>query len=146
MKKNLSSRPAIHDHDDEVESPFKSSGGFKRIVYALHNSWSGLRLAIQVESAFRQELILCLVLIPLALWLPLSGLERAVLLATTFLVLIVELLNSSLEAAIDRISLERHRLSKRAKDLGSAAVLIALFLCLLTWALIAGPTILALLR
>jgi len=88
-----------------------------------------LVFAIREESAFRQELILTAILAPLALWLPATALEKAMMLATLFLVLIVELLNSSIEAAIDRISFSMHGLSKRAKDYGSAAVLLALLLC-----------------
>lgn len=91
------------------------------------------------ESAFRQELTLVVILTPWAFILPVSIVERVLLLGTLLLVLIVELLNSSVEAAIDRISLERHSLSKRAKDFGSAAVMLALVLCGGTWIAIGGP-------
>jgi len=111
------------------DNPHKEKRGFLRIVSAAQNSWSGLVFAIREESAFRQELILTAILAPLALWLPATALEKAMMLATLFLVLIVELLNSSIEAAIDRISFSMHGLSKRAKDYGSAAVLLALLLC-----------------
>lgn len=123
----------------QAESPFKTARGLRRMWLALLNSLAGLWAALQVESAFRQELALAAVLVPLACWLPLRPLERAVLVAAVLLVLIVELLNSSVEAAIDRISFEHHRLSKRAKDFGSAAVLLALVLCAIVWGLIAGP-------
>lgn len=126
------------------ESPFKSTGGLARIRNALGYSLRGLRLAWRVESAFRQELLLALVLIPIALLLRVSALERLALIAPVVLVLIVELLNSAVEAAVDRISLERHELAGRAKDLGSAAVFLALGLCLLSWVLIAGPVVVTL--
>lgn len=129
----------VNNHD---ESPFKGNIGIKRVYYAFFNSWSGLGSAIRHESAFRQELTLALLLIPAALWLPVTPVERVLLIGSVLLVLIVELLNSSVEAAIDRISLERHRLSKRAKDLGSAAVLLALLLCVFTWVGLAGPHVL----
>lgn len=98
------------------------------------------------ESAFRQELTLVAILTPCALLLPVGIVERILLLGTLLLVLIVELLNSSVEAAVDRISLERHSLSKRAKDFGSAAVMLALVLCCGTWLAIAGPIVVDWLR
>ena len=97
---------------------------------------------MRVESAFRQELIGAGILVPLALLLALPALETVALIGSVVLVLIVELVNSSIEAAIDRISFDHHRLSGRAKDLGSAAVFLALLWCVLTWLLLAGPTIL----
>ncbi|RCS59502.1 diacylglycerol kinase [Parvibium lacunae] len=129
-----------------TESPFKGNIGIKRAYYALFHSCNGLMLAIRHESAFRQELTLAILLLPVALLLPVTAVERVLLIGSVILVLIVELLNSSVEAAIDRISLERHRLSKRAKDLGSAAVLLALALCLLTWGCLAGPICVSLLK
>lgn len=131
-------RPEAH----EAESPYKGVGGLKRVLNALRYSARGLMLAWRIESAFRQELILALILVPLALILPLSALERLALIGSTLLVLMIELLNSSVEAAIDRISLDHHRLSGRAKDFGSAAVFIALVFCALSWVLIAGPLVL----
>ena len=104
-----------------------------RAWHAAKNSWRGLVFAFNEESAFRQELTLALVLSPIAIWAPVTGLDRALMFATLLLVLVVELLNSSVEAAIDRISFEHHDLSKRAKDLGSAAVLLALLLCVGVW-------------
>jgi len=126
------------------ESPFKSRGGPARLVNAVRYSLRGLVHACRVESAFRQELGLAVVLVPLALWLQVTPLERVALIASVLLVLVVELLNSAVEAAIDRISLDRHELSGRAKDLGSAAVFITLLVCAVTWLLLAGPALRAL--
>ena len=118
------------------ESPFKGQTGLRRIWNAFSYSLSGLRAAYANEDAFRQEAWLAAVLIPVALALPQAGLAKALMIASVLLVLLVELLNSAVEAAIDRISLDHHRLSKRAKDIGSAAVLIALINVFCTWALI----------
>jgi diacylglycerol kinase (ATP) len=126
----------------EAESPYKSVGGPRRIWNALRYSMRGLALALRIESAFRQELTLAVVLIPVAVLLALPAIETLALIGSLVMVLIVELINSSIEAAVDRISLDHHRLSGRAKDLGSAAVFLALMLCMLTWLLIAGPAIL----
>ncbi len=115
------------------ESPFKGKTGLRRVWNALHYSLSGLRAAYACEDAFRQEALLALLLIPLALYLPVGGLGRALMIASVLLVLIVELLNSAVEATVDRISLENHRLAKRAKDIGSAAVLISLLNVLAVW-------------
>jgi diacylglycerol kinase (ATP) len=120
-------------------NPYKGNRGVTRAWHALKNSLNGFKVAIREESAFRQELTLAAILLPCGIVVPVAPVERAALLASVLLVLMVELLNSSVEAAIDRISLERHELSKRAKDFGSAAVMIALFVCVLTWALIVGP-------
>jgi diacylglycerol kinase (ATP) len=125
--------------DAATVSPFKGKTGLRRIVQALFNSLAGLADAWREESAFRQEVLLAVVLIPVASLVHVSRGERALLIATVLLVLIIELLNSSVEAAIDRISLDRHRLSRTAKDLGSAAVLIALILLGIVWALILLP-------
>ena len=122
-----------------TESPFKGKTGVARIVQAFFNSCAGLREAWKHESAFRQEVMLALVMIPAALWVPVTPIERALLVATVLLVIVVELLNSSVEAAIDRIGLERHSLSRRAKDIGSAAVLVALLMCAFVWATILLP-------
>ena len=126
----------------EVESPYKRLGGPGRIGNALRYSVRGLRSALRVESAFRQELILAALLVPTAIVLALPAIETLALVGSVVVVLIVELVNSSIEAAVDRISLDHHRLSGRAKDLGSAAVFLALMLCLLTWSLIAAPVVL----
>ncbi len=90
--------------------------------------------------------MLCALLLPLAIWLPLVTTERVLLIATLLIVLIVELLNSAIEAVVDRVSLDNHELSKRAKDLGSAAVFLSLTLVAVAWLMIAGPTILGMLR
>ena len=124
-----------------AESPFKGKTGAARIVQAFFNSLAGLGDAWRHESAFRQEILLAAVLVPAALAVPVTGPERALLVGSVLLVLVVELLNSSVEAAIDRISLERHSLSKRAKDLGSAAVLVTLVLLAVVWALVLFPLV-----
>ncbi|HWX11460.1 MAG TPA: diacylglycerol kinase [Trinickia sp.] len=124
-------------------NPYKGNRGLTRAWHALKNSVSGFRVAIREESAFRQELTLAAVLVPGGALVPVDAVSHVLLIGSVLIVLVVELLNSSVEAAIDRISLERHELSRRAKDLGSAAVTVALFTCLLTWALIAGPLLLA---
>lgn len=116
------------------QNPHKGNKGLMRAWRAAINSWNGLVFAFREESAFRQELTLACILIPIALILDVNGVERSIMISTVLLVLIVELLNSSVEAAIDRISFENHGLSKRAKDFGSAAVLVSLILCFSTWA------------
>ncbi len=118
------------------ESPFKGQTGLRRIWNALNYSVSGLRAAYRNEDAFRQESWLAALLIPMALVMPVAGLAKAIMIGSVLLVLVVELLNSAVEAAIDRISLDHHRLSKRAKDIGSAAVLIALINVLACWTLL----------
>jgi diacylglycerol kinase (ATP) len=120
------------------DNPHKGNKGITRAFRAAINSWNGLIYAYKEESAFRQELALSLILIPLAIYLPVTPIEKILLIASVILVLVIELLNSSVEAAIDRISFEVHDLSKRAKDFGSAAVMLALLLCALTWAIILG--------
>ncbi|WP_439862351.1 diacylglycerol kinase [Pseudomonas sp. MBLB4136] len=114
----------------------KGRVGWRRLVHASGYSWAGLKAAFRGEAAFRQLLALNLVLLPLALYLPVDRVERAVLIAVCLLALIVELLNSAIEATVDRISLELHPLSKQAKDLGSAAQLVALSLIAVVWAVI----------
>lgn len=115
------------------ESPFKGKTGLRRVFNAFHYSLSGLRAAYTCEDAFRQEALLALLLIPLALYLPVGGLGRALMISSVLLVLIIELINSAVEATVDRISLENHRLAKRAKDIGSAAVLFALINVVVVW-------------
>jgi diacylglycerol kinase (ATP) len=119
-----------------MESPFKGKTGLRRILNAFHYSLDGLSAAYRHEDAFRQEIWLTLVAIPLALWLGDSALERALMIGCILLVLIVELVNSAIEATVDRVSLERHQLAKRAKDIGSAAVLIALINAAVVWGLL----------
>jgi diacylglycerol kinase (ATP) len=110
--------------------------GLKRIVNATFYSLAGLRAAWRHEAAFRQECLLALVLTPAAFWLGQNAVERALLIGTCWLVLIVELLNSAIEAIVDRVGTARHELSGRAKDLGSAGVFVSLLLTLVVWALI----------
>jgi diacylglycerol kinase (ATP) len=110
--------------------------GLIRIVNAFGNTWKGYIGAFREEAAFRQELALCVVLFPLGLWLGETGVERALLVGPIFIVLIVELLNSGIEATVDRIGLERHQLSGLAKDLGSAAVFTSFALLAVVWALV----------
>lgn len=110
--------------------------GLRRVIRATGYSWAGLRAAAKHEAAFRQELALCVVLIPLALWLGGDGVERALLVGSLLLVLIVELLNSAIEAVVDRIGAEQHELSGRAKDIGSAAVFVALANVVVIWVLV----------
>jgi diacylglycerol kinase (ATP) len=113
-------------------NPQKARRGLSRVLHATGYSLAGLR-AGWGETAFRQEAILALVLLPAAFWLGDNWLERAMLAGTVLLVMIVELLNTGIETAIDRIGPEWHALSKRAKDMGSAAVLLSLLLCAGTW-------------
>jgi len=129
-----------------AESPHKGQRGIRRLFNAFFYSLSGLVLAFRHESAFRQEVALAAVLIPVACVLPTTMIERVLLVCSVLFVLVVELLNSSVEAAVDRIGFDTHRLSKRAKDLGSAAVLVSLAGLAFVWLALAGPAILQLLR
>ena len=122
-----------------TESPFKGKTGIVRLIHAFFNSMAGLEDAFRHESAFRQEILLAIFLVPLACVAPVTNVERAMLIGAVMLVLIVELLNTGVEVAIDRISFDHHKLSKRAKDIGSAAVFVALLLAAMVWALILGP-------
>jgi len=126
--------PPETEHSDE--SPFKGKTGLTRILNALGYSLAGLAAAYRHEDAFRQEAWLAGVLIPLSWFFKVSGVAHALLIACVLLVLVVELLNSAVEAAVDRISLENHRLAKRAKDIGSASVLVSLINVALVWGLI----------
>lgn len=122
--------------NSQVESAFKGKTGLRRVWNALFYSFDGLKAAYRHEDAFRQEMWLAVVLVPLALFLPASGIGKAVMIASVLLVLVVELLNSAIEATVDRVSLEHHRLAKRAKDIGSAAVLISLVNVVAVWLLV----------
>ena len=115
---------------------YSNHRGLTRIIKAFGYSWKGLRSTFRHEEAFRQELLLCLVLIPVAFWLTDVGVERALLVGSLLLILIVELLNSGIEAAIDRVGTESHKLSARAKDMGSAAVLLSFANALVIWLLV----------
>ena len=116
-----------------MTNPHKGRTGVDRIARALGYSVAGLRLAYRGESAFRQEFWAAAVLVPLAFWVGRSWIEVVLLTGSVALVLIVELLNSAIEAAIDRVSFEWHELSKRAKDIGSAAVFLAVLVCAGIW-------------
>lgn len=110
--------------------------GLRRIINATGYSWQGLQTAWKNEAAFRQELALSFVLLPLAWWLGGNGVERALLMGSCLVVLITELLNSAIESVVDRIGPEQHPLSGAAKDIGSAAVFIALLLVVVVWSLV----------
>ena len=119
---------------DPQHSPFKSTGGARRILNALRYSWQGLKAAVKYEAAFRQELALAVLMIPAAFFLGRTTVEVFFLVGTVVMVLAAELLNSAIEALADALSVERHPLLGRAKDLGSAAVMVALLLCGGVWA------------
>lgn len=110
--------------------------GLKRILQAAVYSWQGMAAAYRYEEAFRQETWLAVMLIPVGLWLGESGVEKALLVGTTLLVLLVEILNSALEAVVDRFGGDLHDLSGRAKDMGSAAVFIAIVILVVVWMLV----------
>jgi diacylglycerol kinase (ATP) len=117
-------------------SPFKGKTGLRRLMNAFGYSLQGFHAAYKHEDAFRQEVLLAVILIPLAIYLGRSGVEQALMIASVLLVLIVELLNSAIEAAVDHTSTERHPLAKQAKDIGSAAVFIALLIVAVVWGVI----------
>jgi diacylglycerol kinase (ATP) len=123
------------------QNPHKGNRGLTRAWHAAKNSWCGIVYAFEEESAFRQELALITVLMPIAFFLPVTPLEKCALIASLMMVLVVELLNSSVEAAIDRISFDHHDLSKRAKDFGSAAVMLTLLIAALLWITICAPLV-----
>ena len=112
--------------------------GLQRLLPALRYAWQGLKTAFQQEAAFRQEILLAIILVPIALWIGDKGVEQILLIGSVLLILIIELLNTSIEAMIDRISLDPHPLSKQAKDIASAAVFLTLLLAIMTWLLIIG--------
>lgn len=116
-----------------MRNPHKDRRGLRRLWHATGHSIAGLRAAYRGEQAFRQEVWLGALLAPLGLWLGHDWVETTLLLGSLALLMIVELLNSAVEAVVDRVSLEWHELSKRAKDIGSAAVLLALLLCSGVW-------------
>ena len=117
-----------------MESPFKGKTGLRRLINAFGYSMTGLTAAFRLEDAFRQEVLIAAVLLPVALWLDVTGAERALLIGSVLFVLVVELLNSAVEATVDRVSLDSHLLAKRAKDIGSAAVFVALVNAAAIWA------------
>ncbi len=119
-----------------MESPHKGKTGIRRLINAFGYSLAGFRAAYKHEDAFRQEIHLAFILIPLALWLPASHIGKALMIGSVLLVIIIELLNSAIEATVDRISLENHDLAKRAKDIGSSAVLVSLINVAIIWLLV----------
>ncbi len=119
-----------------MESPFKGKTGLRRLINAFGYSIEGFKAAFKHEDAFRQEVFLAIVLIPLAFYLGKTSIEKALMIASVILVMIVELLNSAVEAAVDHTSTEHHALAKRAKDIGSAAVFFALAIVLVVWGLV----------
>jgi len=128
----------MSDHEPSF-SEFKSKSGLKRIFSAFFYSIAGFKAAWKHEYAFRQELLLAIPGTVIALSIPVTPVEKLLLIGALVLVLIIELMNSSIEAIVDRVSLERHPLSKNAKDLGSAAVFLAMALAIATWAVIVLP-------
>jgi diacylglycerol kinase (ATP) len=122
-------------HKVEI-SPHKGKTGLVRLKNAFGYSLAGFRAAYEHEDAFRQEVLLAAILIPLAFWLPAGNLGKALMIGSVLLVLMVELLNSAIEATVDRISLDNHDLAKRAKDIGSAAVLVSLINVAAVWGLV----------
>lgn len=119
-----------------TERPDKAKTGPVRLARAFGSTWRGFAAAWREEEAFRQECLLALVVVPVGLWLGESGVERALLVGPMFLVLVIELVNSAVEATVDRIGFERHPLSAAAKELGSAAVFVAFILLGLNWLLV----------
>jgi diacylglycerol kinase (ATP) len=119
-----------------IHSPYKERTGLRRVLNATRYSFAGLAAAARHEAAFRELLALCAVLVPAAFWLADSAIERALLIGSLILVLVAELLNAAIESTVDRVSLERHPLAKRAKDIGSAAVMLALANAGAVWLLI----------
>ena len=119
-----------------TQSPFKGKSGLKRILNATQYSMSGFRAAFVNEAAFRQIVLLNVILIPVTFFLNVSAVEQALMIVVCLLALIVELFNSAIEAVVDRISLERHELSKNAKDMGSAAQFVSLLIIFVTWCII----------
>lgn len=118
------------------ESPFKGKTGITRLVNAIGYSLNGFRSAYRHEDAFRQEVLLAILMVPLALLSSADGTGKALMIFSVLLVMVVELLNSAIEAAVDRISLDHHRLAKRAKDIGSAAVCLSLVSVAVVWTLV----------
>ena len=123
--------PVMHE-----TSPHKGKTGLKRMRNAFFYSMAGFSAAYKNEDSFRQEILLALILVPLAFFLPVSGIGRAIMIGSILLVLMVELLNSAIEATVDRISIEHHSLAKQAKDIGSAAVFVALANVAIVWTLV----------
>jgi diacylglycerol kinase (ATP) len=119
-----------------MESPHKGKTGLRRLINAFRYSCAGIVEAYRNEDAFRQEVLLAAIMLPIAFFVHTSAIGRAMMIGSVLLLLIVELVNSAIEATVDRISLDDHRLAKRAKDIGSAAVLLAILNMLLVWILV----------
>lgn len=119
-----------------MKNHFKGKAGIERLVNAISYSFSGFKVAFQKEEAFRQEILLTIILVPLAFYLANNALETALLVFSTFLVPIIELVNSAIEVTVDRISMKKHKLSMRAKDIGSAAVFLSLVNLFTVWLII----------
>lgn len=119
-----------------MTAPYKDNKGLKRIWNAFFHSVNGFRACFRTEEAFKQEIFLAVILIPLGLYLGATPVERLLLCSSVMFVLLVELLNTAIERAIDRISFEKHELSKESKDMGSAAVLLSILIALFCWVVI----------
>jgi len=119
-----------------MESPFKGKTGIKRLINAFGYSLSGFKVAFAKEDAFRQEVFLSIILVTVAVYISNSSIELVLLIGSTLLVPIIELLNSAIEATVDRVSLDKHPLAKRAKDIGSASVFLSLVNLAATWLII----------
>lgn len=125
----------IPENNQPKVSPFKGKTGIPRLINAFGYSLEGFKAAFEHEDAFRQEVFLAIVMVPLGFFLGDNGIEKALMIGSVLLVLIVELLNSAIEAAVDHTSTEHHALAKRAKDIGSGAVFLALMTVLIVWGL-----------
>jgi len=121
------------------ESAYKSRGGLRRIAQAMRYSWAGLRAAVRHEAAFRQELLLAVPMLLLVPWLAPGRWQALLMAGSVVAVLVVELLNSAIEALADAVTVERHTLLGRAKDLGSAAVMLSLIFAATVWAVVLWP-------
>lgn len=134
-----SNHPTLRTSSTPAKENQHKRRGILHVFFALRCSWAGIVVTWREESAFRQEVCVAAILLPVAAFVPVSAAEHVLLAGSVVLVLLVELINSSIEAAIDRISLEWHELSGRAKDCGSAAVALALVIAAITWGVICGP-------
>jgi diacylglycerol kinase (ATP) len=119
-----------------MKSPYKGKTGFKRLMNAFRYSIAGTRAAFKHEDAFRQEVVLAILLTPAALYFGETAIHQALMISSLLFIIVVELLNSSIEATVDRISVKHHKLAKRAKDIGSAAVFFGLINAAVVWFLL----------
>ncbi len=131
---------------NEGPNAFKSRDGFRRLANAMRYSLAGFRYALKNEASIRQELLALAVLTPVSIFLHVGRLEHLILFVSMLLVVMVEFLNSAIEAAVDRVSLEEHPLAGQAKDLGSAAVFVSLLIWAACWAVIVGPLVVGAMR